>query len=57
MSVTMLCLNITLGIGSDIVVPWFGKMGFNAYARYVRENFGADNEGEVGRIHGLDQLV
>ncbi|KHT64065.1 membrane protein [Photobacterium gaetbulicola] len=35
-----------IGLGSDIQVPWFGKMGFNTYARYVRENFGADNEGK-----------
>ncbi|WP_064605574.1 nucleoside-specific channel-forming Tsx family protein [Photobacterium sp. J15] len=35
-----------IGIGSDIQVPWFGKMGLNTYARYVRENFGAENEGE-----------
>ena len=35
-----------IGIGSDIQVPWFGKMGLNTYARYVRENFGAGNEGD-----------
>lgn len=34
-----------VGLGSDIQVPWFGKMGLNAYARYVRENFGAPDEG------------
>lgn len=36
-----------IGIGSDIEVPWFGKVGLNAYARFVKENFGDDNtEGE-----------
>ena len=25
-------------------VPWFGKMGFNLYARYVRENYGGEDE-------------
>ena len=35
-----------IGLGSDVVVPWFGKMGLNLHARYVRENFGADNEGK-----------
>ncbi|WP_417357080.1 outer membrane protein OmpK [Gallaecimonas pentaromativorans] len=33
-----------LGLGSDIEVPWFGKMGLNLYARYVRENYGNANE-------------
>ncbi|WP_084144509.1 outer membrane protein OmpK [Ferrimonas kyonanensis] len=32
------------GVGSDIMVPWFGKVGLNFYARYVDENYGADNE-------------
>lgn len=32
------------GLGSDVKVPWFGKMGLNLYARYVRENYGAKNE-------------
>ncbi|MEJ2764242.1 outer membrane protein OmpK [Photobacterium sp. MCCC 1A19761] len=35
-----------IGLGSDVQVPWFGKVGLNTYARYVRENFGAANEGE-----------
>ncbi|MGL4859488.1 MAG: outer membrane protein OmpK [Enterobacteriaceae bacterium] len=35
-----------IGPGSDINVPWFGKMGVNLYARYVRENYGAANEGK-----------
>ncbi|MEH6532284.1 MAG: outer membrane protein OmpK [Photobacterium frigidiphilum] len=35
-----------IGLGSDIMVPWFGKIGVNTYARYVRENYGADNEGK-----------
>jgi nucleoside-specific channel-forming protein len=33
-----------VGLGSDVKVPWFGKMGLNTYARYVRENYGANNE-------------
>lgn len=33
-----------LGIGADIEIPWFGKMGMNLMARYVRENFGESNE-------------
>lgn len=35
-----------IGVGSDVMVPWFGKMGLNAYARYVRENYGAKNENQ-----------
>lgn len=35
-----------IGLGSDIQVPWFGKVGLNLYARYVRENYGAHNEGK-----------
>ncbi len=34
------------GLGSDVSVPWFGKMGLNLYARHVRENYGAKNEGK-----------
>lgn len=34
-----------IGLGSDIQVPWLGRAGVNLMARYVRENFGADNEG------------
>lgn len=33
-----------IGLGTDVEVPWFGKMGANLFARYVRENFGAANE-------------
>lgn len=33
-----------IGLGTDIQVPWFGKVGANLMARYVRENFGAANE-------------
>lgn len=35
-----------VGLGSDVQVPWFGKMGLNLYARYVRENYGAEDEGQ-----------
>ncbi|MEK2646623.1 nucleoside-specific channel-forming Tsx family protein [Bdellovibrio sp. BCCA] len=35
-----------VGIGTDIQVPWFGKVGANLMARYVRENFDAANERE-----------
>ncbi len=35
-----------IGLGSDIQMPWMGKMGFNLYGRYVRENYGANNEGK-----------
>ena len=34
-----------IGIGSDVMVPWLGKVGVNLMKRYVRENYGADNEG------------
>ena len=34
-----------IGPGSDIQVPWLGKMGLNLLARYVRQNYGATNEG------------
>lgn len=33
-----------VGLGTDIDVPWFGKVGANLFARYVRENFAAANE-------------
>ena len=33
-----------IGLGTDLQVPWFGKMGTNLMARYVRENFEAGNE-------------
>ncbi len=33
-----------VGLGSDVNVPWFGKIGLNTYARYVRENFGGADE-------------
>jgi len=35
-----------IGLGADVNVPWFGKMGMNVYAHYVRENYGAANEGK-----------
>ncbi|MWN31152.1 hypothetical protein GQ595_00015 [Gilliamella sp. Pra-s54] len=35
-----------LGIGADVDVPWFGMMGMNVYARYVRENYNEPNEGK-----------
>lgn len=35
-----------VGLGSDIQVSWFGKMGLNLYGRYVRENYGAPDEGK-----------
>ncbi|MHB0774791.1 outer membrane protein OmpK [Halomonas sp. WWR20] len=33
-----------VGLGSDIEVPWFGTMGLNLTARYVRENYGGPDE-------------
>ncbi|MCF6775690.1 outer membrane protein OmpK [Thiotrichales bacterium 19X7-9] len=36
--------NMYIGPGVDVMVPWFGKVGVNLYARYVRENYGAPNE-------------
>jgi len=33
-----------LGIGTNVEIPWLGKTGVNLMARYVRENYGADNE-------------
>ena len=35
-----------VGLGTDVKVPWFGLVGMNIYAHYVRENYGADNEGK-----------
>ncbi|WP_413577918.1 outer membrane protein OmpK [Bdellovibrio sp. HCB290] len=35
-----------IGLGTDIQVPWLGKLGANLMARHVRENFDADDEGE-----------
>ncbi|EBQ6684685.1 hypothetical protein BU765_25975, partial [Salmonella enterica] len=35
-----------VGLGTDVKVPWFGLAGMNIYAHYVRENYGADNEGK-----------
>ncbi|GAA3536833.1 outer membrane protein OmpK [Zobellella aerophila] len=35
-----------VGLGSDVQVPWLGKMGLNLYGRYVRENYGAPDEGK-----------
>ncbi|UYL09485.1 outer membrane protein OmpK [Bdellovibrio sp. SKB1291214] len=34
-----------IGLGSDIQVPWLGKLGANLMARHVRENYGANDEG------------
>lgn len=33
-----------LGVGTDIEIPWLGKLGANLMARYVRENYDAANE-------------
>jgi nucleoside-specific channel-forming protein len=33
-----------VGPGSDVQVPWLGKMGMNLMARYVVQNYGAANE-------------
>ncbi|MGL5040363.1 MAG: outer membrane protein OmpK, partial [Aeromonas sp.] len=27
-----------IGLGADVMVPWFGKVGMNLYARYSNEN-------------------
>lgn len=35
-----------VGIGSDVQVPWMGKMGLNVYARHVREDYGSEREGK-----------
>ncbi|HEH9419015.1 TPA: outer membrane protein OmpK [Aeromonas sobria] len=35
-----------IGLGSDVEVPFMGKMGLNLMSRYVRENYGAANEGK-----------
>ncbi|HEJ0074118.1 TPA: outer membrane protein OmpK [Klebsiella oxytoca] len=35
-----------IGLGTDVKVPWFGMVGMNVYAHYVRENYGAENEGK-----------
>ena len=35
-----------LGVRTDVNVPWLGKTGVNLYKRFVRENYGASNEGE-----------
>ncbi|WP_413586869.1 outer membrane protein OmpK [Bdellovibrio sp. HCB274] len=35
-----------IGLGTDIQIPWLGKLGANLMARHVRENYGADDEGE-----------
>ncbi|EKA2581795.1 outer membrane protein OmpK [Salmonella enterica] len=35
-----------VGLGTDVKVPWFGLVGMNIYAHYVRENYRADNEGK-----------
>ena len=36
-----------IGLGADLEVPWFGKIGTKLMARHVRENFGAANEGKM----------
>lgn len=33
-----------VGLGTDMQVPWFGLVGVNLFARYIRENFDAANE-------------
>ncbi len=33
-----------IGLGTDLEIPWLGKLGANLMARYVRENYGAANE-------------
>ena len=33
-----------MGLGSDIDIPWLGMSGVNLYARYIDENYGANNE-------------
>ena len=35
-----------IGLGSDIEVPWLGKVGLNVYALYVEEDFKSSREGE-----------
>jgi len=40
-----------MGLGSDIDIPWLGLSGVNVYARYIEENYGANNE------HSFDGYV
>ena len=35
-----------IGIGSDVMVPWLGKVGLNAYALYSEEDFGSSREND-----------
>lgn len=35
-----------IGIGTDVQVPWFGKMGLNVYARHIKEDYGSEREGD-----------
>jgi len=35
-----------IGPGSDVMVPWLGKVGVNLMARYLIQNYGASNEGK-----------
>lgn len=35
-----------IGIGTDVQVPWFGKIGVNAYARHIQEDYGSSREGD-----------
>ncbi|MGN5116228.1 nucleoside-specific channel-forming Tsx family protein [Aeromonas sp. 55A] len=37
-----------VGLGADVMVPWFGKMGMNLYARHANESFDAGAEGWDG---------
>ncbi|NOI67856.1 outer membrane protein OmpK [Vibrio sp. 99-8-1] len=37
-------LEILLGLGSDVEIPFLGKMGMNLYSRYSVENFGNKDE-------------
>lgn len=38
-------LETFIGLGSDVQMPLFGKVGMNLYARYSVENFGNEDEG------------
>ncbi|OQY41229.1 MAG: hypothetical protein B6227_05840 [Fusobacteriia bacterium 4572_74] len=35
-----------IGIGTDVVVPWFGKTGLNLLSTYKREDYGSSAEGK-----------
>ncbi|GGA94345.1 nucleoside-specific channel-forming Tsx family protein [Agarivorans gilvus] len=34
-----------IGLGADVALPWFGKVGMNLYSRYSVKNFGNEDEG------------